>query len=129
PRTKNFLITLQNTNGAFVYRDEMTQNGTLWGYPYAITTGVPTNLNTSLAGNNNESEIYFVDIAQAVIGEAEQLMIDTSQEGAYYDGATVQAAFSLDQTVVRALAEHDFALRYEGAVAILTQVTWQPGSV
>lgn len=128
PRTRNYLITLQNTNGAFVYKDEMA-GGTLWGYPYGITTGVPTNLDTSAAGNLNESEIYFVDVMQGIIGEAETIMVDASQEAAYNDGSTVQAAFSLDQTVVRALAEHDFVMRYDKAVAVLTQVTWQPGSV
>lgn len=128
PRIKNFLVTLQNTQGAFVFKDEMA-GGTLWGYPYEITTGVPTNLDTSGAGSNDESEIYFFDAMQAVIGEAESIMVDASQEAAYNDGTTVQAAFSLDQTVVRAIAEHDFAMRYAEAVAVLTAVDWAPGSV
>jgi len=128
PRTKNFLITIQNTNGAFVFKDEMA-GGTLWGYPYAITTGVPTNLDVSGAGTNDESEIYFFDAAQAVIGEAASMVVDASQEAAYYDGASVQAAFSRDETVVRAIAEHDFAMRYDAAIAVLTAVDWAPGSV
>lgn len=128
PRTKNYLITLQNSNGFFVYKDEMS-TGTLWGYPYAITTAIPTNLDTSGAGTLNESEIYFLDVGQAVIGEALNITVDSSQEAAYFDGSSVQAAFSLDQTVVRALAEHDFAMRYDGAVSILQSVTWAPGSV
>lgn len=128
PRTKNYLITLQNTNGAFVYKDEMAQ-GTLWGYPFAITTGVPTNLDFTGAGSSDESEIYFFDAGQAVIGEAENIMVDASQEAAYHDGSAVRAAFSLDQTVVRALAEHDFVVRYDKAIAILQGVDWAPGSV
>jgi hypothetical protein len=36
----------------------------------------------------------------------------------------VQAAFSQDQTVIRVLAEHDFALRYDKAFALLGNVTW-----
>ena len=128
PRVKNYLITLQNSQGAFVYKDEMA-GGTLWGYPYAVTTGIPTNLDYTGAGSNDESEIYFFDAGQAVIGEAENMAVDASQEAAYHDGSSVQAAFSLDQTVVRALAEHDFALRYEKACAILRGVDWAPGSV
>lgn len=128
PRVKNFLMTLQNSQGNWVYKDEMS-GGTLWGYPYAITTGVPTNLDYTGAATNDESEIYFFDAAQCVIGEAENLSVDASQEAAYHDGNSVQAAFSLDQTVVRALAEHDFVVRYEKAIALLQGVDWAPGSV
>lgn len=128
PSVRNYLMTLITTVGTFIYKDEMSQ-GTLWGYPFGVTTGVPNNLNATGNGNNNESEIYFVDLGQALIGEAENIMVDASQEAAYYDGSTVQAAFSLDQTVVRALAEHDFVMRYDKAVAMLQGVTWAPGSV
>jgi hypothetical protein len=36
----------------------------------------------------------------------------------------VQATFSLDQTVVRVIEEHDFALRYDKAFALIQNVTW-----
>lgn len=126
PRVRNFLITLQNTNGAFVYKDEMA-GGTLWGYPFGVTTGVPTNLTDG--GGTTESEIYFVDIAQAIIGESQNIMVDASGEAAYNDGSTVQSAWSRDETSVRAIAEHDFGMRYDNAIAILNQCTWAPGSV
>lgn len=129
PRIYNYLVTLLNTQGNFVFRDELTQAKTLWGYPFGVTNGVPTNLNTTGAGSNDESEVYFFDVAQAIIGEAQNMLVDASSEAAYYDGSQVQAAFSLDQTVIRAIAEHDFAMRYAGAVALLTGVDWAPGSV
>lgn len=128
PRTKNFLMTLLTTTGNFIYQPEMSQ-GTLWGYPFGVTTGVPDNLNYSGAGNLNESEIYFVDLGQALIGEAETMMIEASREAAYSDGSTVQSAWSRDETTIRAVAEHDFVMRYEKAVAVLAGVTWAPGSV
>lgn len=128
PRVRNFLMTLITTVGTFIYKDEMAQ-GTLWGYPFGVTTGVPDNLNYTGAGNNNESEIYFTDIGQALIGEAETLTIDASREAAYNDGSTVQSAWSRDETTIRAIAEHDFIMRYDQAVAVLAGVTWAPGSV
>lgn len=128
PRSKTFLMTLQNTQGAFVYKDEMAA-GTLWGYPFGVTNGVPDNLNFTGAGNNNESEIYFTDLAQGLIGEAETMMVDASQEAAYHDGNQVQSAWSRDETTVRAIAEHDFIMRYDLAVAVLAGVTWKPGAV
>lgn len=128
PRTKNFLMTLVTTAGSFIYKDEMAQ-GTLWGYPFGVTTGVPTNLDHTGADTDDESEIYFVDVGQGLIGEAESMSVDASQEAAYHDGNSVQSAWSRDETTVRAIAEHDFVMRYDKAVAVLAGVDWAPGSV
>ena len=128
PRVRNFLVTMVTTTGNFIYKDEMAQ-GTLWGYPFGVTTGVPANLDFTGAATNDESEIYFVDISQAIIGEAQNIMIDASGEAAYNDGSSVQSAWSRDETTVRAIAEHDFAMRYDGAVAVLAGVDWAPGSI
>ena len=124
PRTEMFLRTLINSNGVPVFLPEMV-TGRLWGFPYGTTTGVPVNVGTS----SNKSELYLVDMAQVIIGEAMNLIVDASQEAAYHDGTNVQAAFSLDQTVVRAIAEHDLGVRHDKAIAVLTELTWQPGSV
>ena len=128
PRVQAYLMTLLNANGYPVFRDEMS-GGRLWGFPYGVTTNIPTNLDASLAGNNNESEIYLADFAQAIIGESMNLVIDTSTEASYTDGGAVVSAFDRDQTVVRAIAEHDFGFRHDKGVAVLTQVKWAPGSV
>lgn len=128
PRIEVYLRTLINSNGFAVFRDEMAR-GTLLGYPFASTTSIPINLNTSGGGTNDESEVYFADFAQAIIGESLNLIVDASQEAAYTEGGAVVSAFDRDQTVIRAIAEHDFALRYDKAVAVLTEVKWAPGSV
>jgi HK97 family phage major capsid protein len=125
PRTETKLATIQNANGVFAFRDEIIR-GTLWGWPIGTTTNVPITLDTSGSGNDNESEVYLVDFAQVLIGESQGLLVDSSQEAAYHDGSNIQAAFSLDQTVVRAIAEHDLGMRHDKAVAMLTQVTWTP---
>ena len=123
PRTKQHLMTIQTTTGAFAYRDEMVQ-GRLWGWPFGVTTQVPTNLQDDGSANIDESEIYLVDMADAVIGDAQRIVIDASTEAAYVDGGTVRAAFSEDQTVIRALEEHDFAMRRDVSVAVMKRVRW-----
>jgi HK97 family phage major capsid protein len=125
PRTEITLATIQDGNGNTPLREELNR-GTLWGYPVGVTTNIPITLDTTGAGSDDESELYLVDFAQVLIGEAQSLMVDASQEAAYHDGSNVQAAFSLDQTVVRAIAEHDLGLRHEKAVAMLTGVDWAP---
>jgi hypothetical protein len=36
------------------------------------------------------------------------------------------AAFSQDQTVVRAIVQHDVGMRHDASVAVLAQVKWTP---
>lgn len=118
PRTMMAFETIQNSQGNYVFRDEMTSRGTLWGIPFATTTQIPINL----SGTN--TELYLVDMADAVIGEATNLIIDASNEAAYYDGANVQSAWSQDQTSIRAIARHDFAMRHDQSVAYLSSVAY-----
>jgi HK97 family phage major capsid protein len=121
PRSEHYLATVQNGNGFFVFRDEVL-SGRLWGFPLAVTTEVPVNLTDG--GGTNESEIYLVDMADAVIGEAKSLSVDSSGEASYTDGGSLVSSYSQDQTVIRAIAEHDFAMRREESVTLLNQCTW-----
>ena len=122
PRTLHYLMTVQNSSGFFVYRDELLR-GTLWGYPYATTTTIPiTQMNVGATAD--ESEVYFGDFDEAILGESMNLLVDASQEAAYYDGSSVVAAYSQDQTVVRAIMEHDFALRRDTSFGVLQGVRW-----
>jgi len=119
-RTELFLRTLLNANGFFVFKDEMDR-GRLLGYPYYVTTAIPENLTVT---STDSSEIYFVEFSDALIGENLNMEIAVSQEAAYFDGTSVVAAFAQDQTVVRAIARHDFALRHNGSAALLEGVEW-----
>jgi len=121
PRSEMYLMALRDSNGNYAFRDEMLA-GRLFGYPYAVTTQIPENLGTG--GSTNESEVYLVDFADAIIGEATQLIIDASSEAAYVSGSNVVSAYSLDQTVIRVIAEHDFAVRHPESVAVITGLTW-----
>lgn len=121
PRTKNYLNTLTSAQGAFVFRDEMN-GGKLLGFPFRSTNNIPQNL----GGGGDDSEIYLVDFADAVIGEVPGLIIDVSQEASYtVDGTNFTSAFSQDQTVIRVIEQHDFGMRHDPSVAVLTAVKWQ----
>jgi HK97 family phage major capsid protein len=94
--------------------------GRLWGFPFAVSTIVPTNL----GAGGNESEIYLADFADVVVGESQSLIVDSSTEASYWDGTTQQSAYSRDETVVRCILEEDIALRRPEAVAVLTGCTY-----
>lgn len=130
PRTANFLRNLRDSNGvkAFPEMDiAMSQGGMtnktgpnamLRGFPVYITNNVPINI----SGSN--SEIYFVNMADVIIGEAESLILDTSSEATYIDAGSPVSAFANDQTVIRAIARHDLVTRYDLSVAVMQAVTW-----
>jgi len=121
PRTMMYLMNLRDGNGNYAFPE--VQNGQLRGKPYRVTTQVPINL----GGGTNESEIYLADFAHVIVGEQQGIELAISTEAAYRDaGNTVQASFSRDETVVRAIALHDFGMRHLPAVAVLTAVTWTP---
>lgn len=127
PRSYRYLVTVQTGTGQYAFRDEMLR-GTLWGWPFRVTTQVLETMTAAgaaqAATGGTNSEIYFGAFAHAVIGESLGMMVDASQEAAYNDGSNVVAAFGQDQTVIRVIAEHDFALRYDLAFAMCETVTW-----
>lgn len=122
PRSEHYLLTVQNTDGVFAFKDEMLQRGTVFGIKYVSTTSIG---NAYTVGANADcSEVILADFDDVVIGDSNRLTIDVSPDAAYYDGSSVVAAFSRDETVIRAIAEHDFALRDSNAVAVITGVRW-----
>ncbi|WP_316184712.1 phage major capsid protein [Bradyrhizobium sp. SZCCHNRI1003] len=132
PRTRNYLYDVQNSLGIYVYREELNNvsndapEGRLRTYPIKTTTQIPTNLND---GNNHSdcSLLILTEMDEAIIFDAMQLEISISREGSYVDETgTLVSAFARDETLLRAIAEHDFHLRHNQAVAISQFVRWAP---
>jgi HK97 family phage major capsid protein len=119
PRTEFYLMTIRDTNGNLVFYNEMSA-GRLFGFPFASTTTVPDNLGTG----TDESEVYLVDFADVLIGEANTLEVTSSDVATYHDGSSLQSAFSLDQTVLKLLAHHDLGVRHEDSVCVIEAVAW-----
>nr|WP_300312764.1 phage major capsid protein [Halomonas sp.] len=123
PRTYMKLFGLRDGNGNKVY-PEMA-NGELKGWPIKHTTTIPTNLDTSGAAANNESEIYFADWNDVVIGESDTMTIDFSREATYKDAAdNLVSAFARNQSLIRVVKEHDIAFRHPEGLVMGTQIPW-----
>lgn len=124
PRTWARLSSIRDGNGNLVYMPEM-RNGTLWGYPFRVTSQIPRNL-TGGGGGAAETELFLADFADVLVGETTDVMVDSSDTAAYYDGTNVQASFSQDQTVIRSIVETDLAVRHAESVQVLVGVDWSP---
>ncbi|WP_322528981.1 phage major capsid protein [Salinicola sp. LHM] len=123
PRTYMKLFGLRDGNGNKVY-PEMAQ-GQLKGYPIRHTTTIPSNLDTSGAGTSNETEIYFADWNDVVIGESGGMTIDFSREATYKDAAgNLVSAFARNQSLIRVVGEHDIGFRHNEGLILGTQVNW-----
>jgi HK97 family phage major capsid protein len=119
PRSFMKLKGLRDGNGNLVY-PEMAQ-GLLKGYPVRYTSMIPVNL----GGGTNESEIYFADWNDVLIGETDSLTIDFSREATYNDNTgTLVSAFSRNQSVLRVVTGNDVGFRHNEALALGTGVTW-----
>jgi HK97 family phage major capsid protein len=126
PRIKNYLYNVQNSLGVYVYRDEMNL-GKLLGLPFKTTTQIGTNYHNANSSNNTGTFIFLAEMDEAMILDSMSLELFVSREGSYVDsgGSTVSAVQS-DQTIIRAIAEHDFQLRHLQSVAIDQGVLWAP---
>ncbi|BAK84554.1 phage major capsid protein [Komagataeibacter medellinensis] len=123
PAVEAFLKGLTNEVGGYFFRDEMN-TGKLSGYDYYTTTQLPTNLQADGKG----SYIFFVDMADILIGDAYTADIEVSYEGAYAgtDGVMV-SAFQRDQTIFRIIREHDIQTRHLQSIAVADVDAWIPG--
>lgn len=121
-RTENYLkYYYEPLSGTYPYLEEM-KNGTIFGYPYAVSYEIPTNL--TMGTETNGTELFFVDFNEVIIGDGEQIYVDISTEAAYKDGANVISAFSKDQTLIRVITENDLILRYDDAIAVISPLNW-----
>ncbi len=122
PRTIRWLQSLRDGNGNKAYPE--IDSGQLKGYPFGLTTQIPTNLGV----DTDESEIYFVDFSDCYIGETGQLSLAYSNEASYKNtaGETV-SAFQRDQTLIRLIDHHDFGVRHAESVAVGVAVKWGSG--
>ncbi|MDM5067303.1 phage major capsid protein [Aeromonas salmonicida] len=119
PRTWMKLFGLRDGNGNKVY-PEMA-SGLLKGYPIAHTNTIPANLGTGA----NESEIYFADWRDVVIGEQDNMTMDFSTEATYVDtNGDLVSAFARNQSLIRLVGNHDVGFRHPEGLALGTKVTW-----
>lgn len=126
PRSYNYLYNVQNSLGMYVFRDELNK-GTLLSYPFKKTTQIGTGYYNADGSHTDCSFVMLAEMTEAIILDSMQLELAVSKEGTYYDeNNNLVSAFQRDETVIRAIAEHDFQMRHDASVAIIQFVRWAP---
>ena len=83
PTIARFIAVARDQVGGFYFKDEM-ERGMFEGYPVRMTQQIPTNL--VMTTYTKASEIYFVDMADFVIADTYNVVVDASDVAAYNDG-------------------------------------------
>ena len=129
PTIARFISLARDQVGGFYWKDEI-ERGMWEGYPIRLTQQIPTNL--VMGANTKASEIYFCDMADFVIADTYNVVVDASDVAAYNDGTNMVSAFQRDQSLFRVISEHDCNMRHlQSLVVLLTQdwaFTGVPGS-
>lgn len=112
---EQFLKSMRDNVGGFIFAKEMNENGTLVGYPYRTT-----NLIETVGG---KTQMIFGNWNDLVIGEQGALEIETSREGSWTDDAgNLVSAFENDQTLIRAIDNVDIGLRHDESFAVASKI-------
>ena len=117
--TKNWLASLRDANGNLLF-PSIDQNGQLKGAPIYVTSQLPNNLGTA----GDETEVYFGEFSEAMIGDSMDLNVSMSTEAGYMDGGNFVSAFQNDLTLMRTISEHDFALEHDVAFSGFNAKGW-----
>jgi HK97 family phage major capsid protein len=123
PTIARFIATARDQVGGFYFKDEV-ERGTFEGYPIKLTQQIPTNLVVSTYTKG--SEIYFCDMADFVIADTYNVLVDASDVAAYNDpiSGTMVSAFQRDQSLFRVIAEHDCNMRHLQSLVVLLTQDW-----
>lgn len=99
---------LKTTTNQYIYRDEMNR-GSLNGFPFRISNQITTANSTA---GTTYFDIFFGDFSEFMFGDEMAFEFMASNEASYYDGSSLQSAFSQDLTILKITSKHDMALRH-----------------
>ena len=94
------------SSGPFAWSEEMNRSGTLRGYQFHSSSTVGyTDTSTDYA------DFWLGDFAEMMFGISKDISIEVSREGTFTNNGNVISAFDRDLTLIRLIAEVDFACR------------------
>lgn len=107
PYGASWFQTVAFASGPFAWANEMLQNKTLAGVPFVESSTVSyTDTTTDYA------DFWVGDFSELVWGVGYDISLEISREGTYVASGTTYSAFQRDETIVRLIAEHDFAVKH-----------------
>lgn len=103
PQMEAWLKNLKTTTGAWIFRQEMIEQGRLAGYPYHVSTQISY---TDTA--TDYGDLWVGDFDEFLWGAGLDMELRMSQDAAFVSGGTTYSSFQRDSALVRVVGEHDF---------------------
>jgi HK97 family phage major capsid protein len=106
PMGESWIRNKAFASGPFAWSEEMNRSGTLRGYQFHSSSTVKyTDTTTDYA------DFWLGDFAEMMFGISKDISIEVSREGTFTNNGNVISAFDRDLTLIRLIAEVDFACR------------------
>lgn len=99
--------------------DMALEAGKLRGFPVIVSEQISSTLADYAGSGSTYSRVFFGDWSQFIIAENQSIELEVSPGAAYYNGSSVVAGFSTDETVVRLIMKHDFNVAHSNAFAFM----------
>lgn len=91
-------------------------SGTIDGVTFFATNQIPINL--TQGGSTNATDLMLVDINTVLIGNAQALELDVSNQASYWDGSQWVSSYQDNQSVFRGILSHDITARRPAQVIV-----------
>ena len=106
PMGESWIRNKAFSSGPFAWSDEMSRTGKLRGYDFQSSSTVKY-VDTA----TDYADFWLGDFAEMMFGISKDISIEVSREGTFTDNGSVISAFDRDLTLIRLIAEVDFACR------------------
>lgn len=111
-------LEFERDSAGWLFKDDIGRGDFMRSRVYE-SNQIPTNL----GGGSNESEFYYGDAAQMVIGDTRQMEMRVLPGAAYEEGGNTYSAAQRDQTLITLVHSSDCALRHDEAFAVIQAQT------
>ena len=113
PKGKSWIKSTKFTTGPFAWATEMATQKTLNGYEFLTSTTVDYTKATAPA--SDYADFWLGDWSQLLFGISKDISIEVSRDGTFVSNGQRISAFDRDLTLIRLIAEVDFACRHPEA--------------
>jgi HK97 family phage major capsid protein len=106
PMGESWIRNKAFASGPFAWSDEMSRSGKLRGYDFHSSSTVKYD-----GAGTAFADFWLGDFAEMMFGISKDISIEVSREGTFTNNGNVISAFDKDLTLIRLIAEVDFACR------------------
>jgi hypothetical protein len=103
----DFVFDINSDEDTFPFRDEIVENGTMFGDVVETTNNIEK--------RTNDSNIYYVEMSEQYYGIATEMELSTSEHQRFLD----------DETLMKLIMHDDYKMKHDKSAAVVEDYTLQ----